>query len=834
MWKNKSFRAIQDVKDGFYEYLDTHPLPEQVKLPEVAQFETAFNKINSYHFKLLHPLFIKGYKNPMPRYSEKPIQVIGLDVETDIKTGNPMLIGLWFPDPINTYTVIYKPKLEDLFDIVFQLTNNASQYQIVTWGNLDIQTLLKLFDPTEEERNMVSRGLSANVKKGEFIGSPPILRTVKDSPFFVGHYIAGRSLRLGYLHKGREYSRWVYNISQFFPGLIRENAIGLGLPWRDFPKDTHLVDWHQYNINKHYQTLVQLSNKQDAETVQLLTMKLQERFNAVFHCYPTLLVSNGSLTDTAVSKLLSDNKEDYQANSWKWLAENVWDDDPDTADLGERLLTEAFSAGYVDQFAMGYFPKVFQADIASAYPAIIRALPDLRYSELVAGEGTLEADLEALREKGRDIETAIIEGHVVIPKSLRFHPITLKTYRRENFRPTGTFYAAYTLEERTFCIEHGATFSEEKYVIVALKKRVVSPLANVSQTLGDYRARVTAELAKEKDPDTKLMLDGQQFVIKVIDNALYGKTVQTVEVVEDVNGIPQITGYITGDRFNLLYGTLIAARTRVKVAEACNAITLNMGQPIMCMTDAVTWIGPETALPERFIRSEKTPGYFEAPVLLEDFYILKTGQYEYRKGDHWTYKMRGLNVDYDLLTGKASFYRSLLKTHTAKLKSFVSPKDIKIPVQSRKLVTIGSQDLEHLAMIQEMPIMLRPFVLSTKQTERGITDWRKTLDGHIWLQTPRINENDTLGSDYPLAYLNRLQDDNDELDKAINRAKLTKGSAARNDRQDVMKLRYILRCMNATEKLPPEGRSYRMPWDVLLTHYGMKRIENELVWTEND
>lgn len=832
MWKNSSYRPIQEVKAGFYEYLDTHPLPVQIKLPEVTQLDTAFNKIQSYHFKLLHPLFIKGYKTPMPRYSEKPIQVVGLDVETDIKTGDPKLLGLWFPDPIDTYTVTFNPKLEDLFDLIFQLSNNASQYQIVTWGNLDIQTLLKLFDPTEEERNRVSRGLSANVKKGEFVGSPPILRTVKDTPFFVGHYIAGRSLRLGYIHKGREYSRWVYNISQFYPGLIRENAIGLGLPWRDFPKDTHLVDWHKYVINKHYQSLVQLSNKQDAQTVQLLTMNLQERFHAVFHCYPTLLVSNGSLTDTAVSKLLSKDVEDYQANSFKWLSENVWDDDYDTVDKAERLLSAAFSAGYVDQFAMGYFPKVYQADIASAYPAIIRALPDLRYSELISGEGTLDADLETLRAKGRDIETAIIEGHVVIPKSLRFHPITIKTYKRENFRPTGTFYAAYTLEEREFCRHRGAIFAEENYVIFALKKRVTSPLGEVSQTLGDYRARVNAELAHEKDPDRKLMLDGQQFVIKVIDNALYGKTVQTVEVVEDIDGLPQITGYVTGDRFNMLYGTLIAARTRIKVAEACNDIILNQGQPIMCMTDAVTWIGPASALPERHIREEKTPGYFESPILLEDFFILKTGQYEYRKGEKWVYKMRGLNVDFDLLTGKESFYRKLIKAHTAKLRSFVSPKDIKIPVPSRKLVTIGSQDLEHLAMIQEMPVMLRPFILSTKQTERGIQEWRKTLDGHIWLQTPRIDPNDILGSDYPLAYLNRLQDDNDELDRAISRAKRNQGSADRNDRQDVMKLRYIIRCMNLTEKVPPEGRSYRMSWEILLTHYGMERIQNELVWSE--
>jgi len=501
MWKNKSYRPIADVKAGFYQHLDEHSLREQVKLPEVGQLETAFQKINSYHFKLLHPLFIKGYKTPMPRFSETPLQVIGLDVETEVETGKPKLIGLWYPEPVNEYHAIYNPTLKDLYDIVFQLANNASQYQIVTWGNLDIQAMLRLFDPTQDERAMVSRGLSANVKKGQFVGSPPIQRTVDNTPFFVGHYISGRSLRLGYLHNNREYSRWVYNISQFFPGLIRENAIGLGLPWRDFPRDTHLVNWKKYAINPSYRNLVKLSNKQDAMTVQLLTENLQERFHRVFHCYPKLLVSNGSLTDTAVSKLLSEDTEDYKANSWKWLVENVWDDEPEIADKAEQLLTEAFSAGYVDQFAMGYFPKVYQADIASAYPAIIRALPDLRYAVLVSGENTLDADILDLKEKGREIETAIIEGKVTIPKSLRFHPITLKTLRRENFRPTGTFYAAYTLEEREFCMSHGATFTEENYVIVALKKRVVSPLANVSQTLGDYRTRVTAELKKETDAD---------------------------------------------------------------------------------------------------------------------------------------------------------------------------------------------------------------------------------------------------------------------------------------------------------------------------------------------
>mgnify|MGYP003353528363 CR=1 FL=1 len=50
----------------------------------------------------------------------------------------------------------------------------------------------------------------------------------------------------------------------------------------------------------------------------------------------------------------------------------------------------------------GYFPEVHTADIASAYPAIIRQLPDLRYSYLIYGENTLDDDIITI-EKGTTV-----------------------------------------------------------------------------------------------------------------------------------------------------------------------------------------------------------------------------------------------------------------------------------------------------------------------------------------------------------------------------------------------------------------------------------------------
>jgi hypothetical protein len=813
VWKNHNFLSLQDTKELFYQYVDSYPIKEQPQLEDVRNLETFFDSAYHFSLKIQHPLFIKSWKNPMLRYKDEPLKLVGLDMESDHKTGEPKLLGIYWPN--DGYFPFENPDLETLRNLLENLS--VERLNMICWGNFDIQCLLRVLQPEEHERQYISRGLSAKPEKNLY----PLIRTVNNWNVFVSHYLSRRSLKLGLQdlnYPDRIYYIWLFNCSQFYPGSIKQNSIGSGLKWINYPENTHLIDWHRYKTISSYKRLVQLSNKQDALSVYTLAMNLQTRFAKVFDCYPSLLVSTGSLTDTAVSKILSENPEDYKATSQKWITENVWRKNSldTTITEFELLATEAFSAGYVDQFAIGYFKEVWNADLSSAYPSIIRNLPDLRYSSLFYGKNNLENEM-VLKEGW----TAIINGQVSIPQTLNYHPITMKTYHRENIRPTGTFNATYTWQEREFCIEHGATFSDESYVIVTINNWLPSPLAKVSQILGEYREILIHESQLAKG-DMKTLFDGQQFVVKVIDNSLYGKTVQTMELIDEVDGSPVVSGYTTGDRYNMLYGLFITSCIRIQIAKACNSIKSNGGTPIMTMTDAIYWLGDGSNLPSHLIATTKTAGMFEPSHMVKDFYLLKTGQYEYQDQGKWSYKLRGLNVDFSVIDGKESFYRKLIKSHTANLPHFTNPKSIEIVVPAKKLITIGSQRLENLALIDDTPIKIRPFVLSDKQIEGSIKSWKDLLDSYQMLKQPHI-----INDKPQLDFLNKLYLSNEKGNNVIKTERKKTHWSKSKQQQDLLKLRYIIRCYSLTGKSPPEGRSYRLSWEVLTDHYKIERLENE-------
>lgn len=832
-YKNQGYISIQDTKKIFSEKLAqlgdvTNPLTE--KLSE--QLDMAYTYSNNATFKIIHPLFIQRYRMPNPKFSETPIQVVGLDIETIHTTGQPRLLGFWYPD-MARYSPLENPTIDSFFWKVKKLHENTP-YHLATWGNLDIQCIIRLFNPNEDERKRISRGLSATVKNGRFVGSPPCRRFIEDGsedaiPFYISSYIPGRSLKLGYIENDRENIVWIFNISQFYPGRIADTAKGLKLNWRDFDKETHLVDWERFSSDSDYRMLCLESNKQDARIVTELTVKLQERFYEIFSCYPKLLVSTGSICDAAVSKMLGnkdDNNVEYASNSLRWIIENTWrkNSDDDSIRKTETLASEVFSAGYVDQFAVGYFPKVFSADIAGAYPHKIRGLHDLRYSRVIYGSGSLDKDLEYFLKK-YTVETVLIRGMVTIPNTLKFHPITIKSFGRDNVRPVGTFYASYCLEEREFCQENGAKFEQEEYVFIVLDKIVRAPISFVSEKLGKMRDDLIRRRDSfEKGSNDYLLYDGQQYLVKVVDNSIYGKTVMTTEVVEDIDGKPQVTGYTAGDRFNILWGLLITARTRIQLSKACLGIAANNGVPLMAMTDSVFWSGIGKELNPALIRETKTPGFFDGVSTFSDFYLLKTGQYEYKKGDKWVYKMRGLPVPWDSVSGASSFYRKLLLDNCVHYSPNSHPADIKIKIPVRKLITIGAaHDLSKLGLIEESETELKPFVLSAKQKEQYILRWRECINGHVFLEPVHMsmigNKNPEL--QYPLDFMSQLFEKQHKERITTLQRTITQGVMRRNERLEMRRRLFILYASNKTHKPPLPGRSYRHSWQELEKYYGV-------------
>ena len=110
-------------------------------------------------------------------------------------------------------------------------------------------------------------------------------------------------------------------------------------------------------------------------------------------------------------------------------------------------------------------------------------------------------------------------------------------------------------------------------------------------------------------------------------------------------------GYRAGEFWNPLYATIITAKTRVLMSQAANAIQDNGGQPIILMTDSITWKGTKDMMPSKYVREIKTLGYYEPPEKVKDIICLGSGRYGFKlknkeTGAYTDYeaKRRGLNA----------------------------------------------------------------------------------------------------------------------------------------------------------------------------------------------
>jgi hypothetical protein len=254
-------------------------------------------------------------------------------------------------------------------------------------------------------------------------------------------------------------------------------------------------------------------------------------------------------------------------------------------------------------------------------------------------------------------------------------------------------------------------------------------------------------------------------------------------------------------------------------------IVENGGSPVMTMTDSIYWLGTPEMLPVEMIRKEKTAGYFESPEYVNHFFVLKTGQYEYEKSGEWYFKMRGLNVDRDLITGKGSFFRRTIKQACSKIDPHTHPEDVIIRVNTRRLISIGAHDLPNLGAITEGITEIQPFVMSSKQVQPFIMRWRDTLDGAVWLETPRITESDTSANAYPLEWFRQLYEERIEASLELGRIRRAGYSRQTSNRLARLKRLYVWILMSRTEMMPPPGRVRDMTWNQLETWYGVPRTQ---------
>ena len=624
-----------------------------------------------------HPALIQYFANLNVNKTRDDIILLnGIDIETNHLTGEMKLLGIYEGNK-DTYEGQYRYYTENHLDhlisnIKMAIKDSDRKRNFAYWNSLDAFQILRLFILDDYSESRKADALERygkisgeyNNKTGEWEVRPVI---VCDR----GHFVIGikqavrDSIQFYIQSKGSKVINtcWGYNVaSLFLNGLEKEADASKGGRFDWYSKvdeEAHLVDWDRFEIDDNFRNNIVLkSNELDAKSACALGYEIQKDFKQAFGAYPVSLISQGSHARSAVvaqiekdllelgleeDDLKARKLDDLNSIPIKTHLDNWLDlyPEPIVKDLN-LMFTEAYSGGYIEAISFGTAKDGWFADIASAYPAVIQELMDLRESTLEYGEGAPPI-----------IENSyiFIRGLVTIPFGVDYHPITIKHFvnKDTNIRPTGTFRATYTKDERDFVKSIGGSFREEKWTAVITKGKI-SVLGNVTKKLIALR--------------TKLLKEGSlaEGGVKRTVNSLYGIEFEAVNIHEEIEGIPKRVGYRAGEFWNPLYASIITSRTRIILAKACTEIAKNGGKPILLMTDSITWEGNKEDLPDvlKFswgtsgIKKVKTLGYFEEPIAVKNIICFGSGRYGFKTYEenkktgkfYWKYtnKRRGLNI----------------------------------------------------------------------------------------------------------------------------------------------------------------------------------------------
>lgn len=502
-----------------------------------------------------HPALIKVNASlNVNKLNNIPIELVGLDLETNAETGELKLLGFWSGKEICQYTTEFK---YNLLRWVKYASNKKAH--LAYWNRLDPfvlykQLLLSLNDDAalkSLERFGKVSGMW-DKKIGAWLDKPVIEIKMGDVYFGIKNVIRS-SIQFFYRNNGSKYLNtvWAYDIAQLYESGLEAEALGkYDEKTKSYPnarlkyyskvdESAHIVDWDRFNNDPEYKTVVLTSNGYDARAAADLGYLIQEDFKKAFGYYPTSLVSSGSLARAAIIATVF-NKYNLRV---RFETDPNYNDDEKKlhklvmADLNSipfinfkdewvekfgqdifkeiyAITTEAYSGGQIESYIYGYLENAFTSDKTAAYPSTIQKLYDLRDAKLTRGTG------EPPRIKN---SYCYIRGTVDIPREVHIHPLTVKhpTAKETNIRPTGLFKASYLLQERDYLIKLGATFTDEVWFNIETTGKL-SPLAEVSKIFSDLRSKFIK------------VGDSAQYITKKANNSMYGIQFEAVETYEDL------------------------------------------------------------------------------------------------------------------------------------------------------------------------------------------------------------------------------------------------------------------------------------------------------------
>ena len=585
-----------------------------------------------------HPSLIKLFATVnLNKTREEPLGLIGLDLETNADTAELKLLGFYDG---KQYAPYYN---EDFIPVIYTWVKHAYKQEkaLAYWNKLDPFVIYKQFlkHMTEKERilSMMKFGKVGGEwdKDSQSWDIKPICEIHFGDTYFGIANVIRSSIQFYFRREHDEDIKkiWAYDIASLYQNGLEKEATKRFKYYSKVDKSAHIVDWVRFDTDDHFKNNVVLkSNELDARAVHDLGYEIQNEFKEAFGVYPSTLISQGSLARSGIVATIAN----MYPNDQKRVSEDVssigivayldgWANKYGNETVKDLLclMFEAYSGGQIEAYAYGYSKEAFTADLTQAYPYHIQHLYDLRGSIITQGKGT---------PPHKEHSYCLIRGDVNIPLDVDYHPLTIKhpIHHETNIRAVGEYRASYTLEERDFLEELGATFNNEEWYNIETTGEL-SPLATVCKVFTDLRA--------------KLKPFGKDYVAKIASASLYGILFEAVDTFIEENDVVYRDGYRGGEFLNPLYATIITSRTRLQVSRTMNEIKAKGGTPILAMTDSVFWEGTADMVDPETIREVKTVGYYEKPSLINDLVCLGSGRYGYRTEEGYMQaKRRGLNA----------------------------------------------------------------------------------------------------------------------------------------------------------------------------------------------
>lgn len=509
-----------------------------------------------------------------------------------------------------------------------------------------------------------------------------------------------------------------FDVSQFYNKIsLAKAAKKVGMTKLEF--DTSSVDYQKYLTNNEYREKLTEYAIQDARITQKLGERIHYSVNQivpVYQYYSTASIAQAFF----LSKL--DKKLKMPPN------------------LVMDLALKSYGGGRFELVQKGFFPKVWEIDINSAYPK--------KFSELPA-TGTENGYWKKLRENDCPDTNALYGFYEIKTETHTTNLSPIMTHTRTSIIYPHGFHQAYVEKSELEIIEKmGFNYQ----ILSGYEYFDSEPL---------YPFKFIEDLYNQRLEYKKKKLDDLDYVYKIIMNSAYGKTIQLVpnkmvinELPVDIDPslimreIPLQTGEVifvvrsgwnAGKMFNPVYAAAITSRVRAQLLETVLKYQLD-DSLIGFATDCcyLTKAPPESLVGKGLGAWKLEAGPVEGLFIGSGVYSLKTNGFAGKDED--INHLRGFKTKKDLFSFITDGYKTWLEGKTQRsglVFNLESPVKLKEGVRGgeRKFST-GSEiiDWSNIGQFKPLTKSLDLNFDTKRNWERRVKNPRELLEGTITSQ----------------------------------------------------------------------------------------------------